>query len=39
VTVTATTHKSSSFGGSGPDDPKITDDVTPTLSVTFTRLS
>jgi hypothetical protein len=38
VTVTATTHKASSTGGSDPDDPKITDDVTRTLTVTFTRL-
>jgi hypothetical protein len=39
VRVTATTHKSSSFGGSDPDEPKITDDVTRTVTVTFTRLS
>jgi hypothetical protein len=39
VTVTGTTHKSSSFGGSDPDEPKITDDVTRTVTVTFTRLS
>jgi hypothetical protein len=39
VTVTGTTHKSSSFGGSDPDDPRVTDDVTRTVTVTFTRLS
>jgi hypothetical protein len=39
VTVTGTTHKSSSFGGSDPDEPKITDDVTRTVTVTFNRLS
>jgi hypothetical protein len=39
VTVTGTAHKSSSFGGSDPDEPKITDDVTRTVTVTFTRLS
>jgi hypothetical protein len=39
VSVTTTTHKSSSFGGSDPDEPKVTDDVTRTVTVTFTRLS
>jgi hypothetical protein len=39
VTVTGTAHRSSSFGGSDPDEPRITDDVTRTVTVTFTRLS
>lgn len=38
VTVTGTVHKSSSFGGSDPDQPKITDDVTRTVTIAFTRL-
>jgi hypothetical protein len=38
VTVTGTVHRSSSFGGSDPDQPRITDDVTRTVTVTFTRL-
>jgi hypothetical protein len=39
VTVTGSVHKSSSFGGSDPDEPRVTDDVTRTVTVTFTRLS
>ncbi|HEY7632623.1 MAG TPA: hypothetical protein VH817_18100 [Thermoleophilaceae bacterium] len=38
VTVTGTVHKSSSFGGSDPDQPKVTDDVTRTVTITFKRL-